>query len=370
MRPSPSFGVAATSSSSLALPHSTEASFPGSTTTRTNIAVRLFLTLALVVSFLSIGSTTHAEEGVYVVDQGDSLAAIARAYSVSLTELIQDNGIANPNIIFVGQRLVIPGSAAATERAAADPNLLPSGSGYHTVQRGDTLAQISKDNGMTVDDAMRLNGLTNANLLWTGQKLRLSARVEAIRPEKQDEPAVASTIHIVQADETLEQIAQDNNISIHELMLANGLPNAGFVWAGQKLRLIASPTPESLIRTAPTDGVRWIEVNLSDQTLTAWQGNVPILYTAVSTGTYRTPTVTGRYAINTKYSSQRMTGPGYDLPGVPWVMYFYSGYAIHGAYWHSNWGTPMSHGCVNMRPDEAELLYSWADYGTEVYVHY
>ena len=70
-------------------------------------------------------------------------------------------------------------------------------------------------------------------------------------------------------------------------------------------------------------------MNLSNQTLTAWQGDVPILYTSVSTGTYHTPTVTGRYAINTKLSSQRMMGPGYDLPGVPWVMYFYSGYVSY-----------------------------------------
>ena len=335
-----------------------------------NAALRLCLTLALVLTFLSAGSVSQAEEDVHVVHLGDSLAAIAKAYSVSVTELAQDNGIANPNIIFVGQRLVIPGSAAAAERSAANPNSLPASSGYYTVQRGDTLAQIAKDNGMGVNDLLRLNGLTNANLIWVGQKLRVSARVAAIQPEKQDKPKVANTIHIVQAEETLEQIALDNNISVHDLMLANGLPNAGFVWAGQKLRMNAPPTPESLVRAAPANGARWIEINLSNQTLTAWQGDVAVLYTSVSTGTYRTPTVTGRYAIHTKYASQRMTGPGYDLPGVPWVMYFYSGYAIHGAYWHNNFGTPMSHGCVNMRPDEAEMLYSWADYGTEVYVHY
>ena len=332
--------------------------------------LRLSLLLALVLVLLTGGPAVQAEEDVHVVHPGDSLAAIAKAYSVSLTDLIQNNGIANPNIIYVGQRLVIPGSAAATERAAADPNLLPAGSGYYTVQRGDALAQIAKDYGMGLKDVLRLNGLTNANLIWVGQKLRVSARVDAIQPEKQDKPAVADTIYIVQAEDTLEQIALDHNIGVQELMVANGLPNAGFVWAGQKLRVNAPPTVESLMRVAPVDGARWIEVNLSDQTLTAWQGDVPVLYTSVSTGTYLYPTVTGRFAVNTKYSSQRMTGPGYDLPGVPWVMYFYSGYAIHGAYWHNNFGTPMSHGCVNMRPGEAEMLYAWADYGTEVYVHY
>jgi lipoprotein-anchoring transpeptidase ErfK/SrfK len=95
-----------------------------------------------------------------------------------------------------------------------------------------------------------------------------------------------------------------------------------------------------------------------------------VLHTSISSGTDRTPTVTGRYKINRKYTKQRMTGPDYDLPNVPWVMYFYSGYAIHGAYWHNKFGTQTSHGCVNMRIEEAEMLYHWADMGTEVYVHY
>jgi len=332
--------------------------------------VRLSLVLSLVLGFLSVGPAAHAEEGIHVVHSGDSLAAIAKAYSVPLADLIRNNGIANPNIIYVGQRLVIPGSGAATERAAADPSALPAGSGYYTVQRGDALTQIAKNHGMALNDILRLNSLTNANLIWVGQKLRVSARVDAIPPEKPEKPAVADTIYIVQADETLEQIALDHKISVQDLVAANGLPNTSFVWPGQKLRMRTPPTAATLVRSAPAGGTRWIEVNLTNQTLTAWQGDVAVLHTNVSTGTYRTPTVTGRYAINIKYTSQRMTGPGYDLPGVPWVMYFYGGYAIHGAYWHNNFGTPMSHGCVNMRPGEAEMLFAWADYGTEVYVHY
>jgi lipoprotein-anchoring transpeptidase ErfK/SrfK len=121
---------------------------------------------------------------------------------------------------------------------------------------------------------------------------------------------------------------------------------------------------------APANGYRWIEVNLSDQTLTAWQGDQAVLYTSVSTGTSAYPTVTGRYSIGTKYTAQRMTGPGYDLPGVPWVMYFFGGYAIHGAYWHNNFGTPMSHGCVNMETSDAQWVFSWAGVGTVVNVHY
>jgi lipoprotein-anchoring transpeptidase ErfK/SrfK len=78
--------------------------------------------------------------------------------------------------------------------------------------------------------------------------------------------------------------------------------------------------------------------------------------------------VLGDYSIYLKYDSQLMTGPGYYLPGVPWVMYFYQGYSLHGTYWHSNFGTPMSHGCVNLPTEEAAWFYTWAPIGTPVHV--
>ena len=64
-----------------------------------------------------------------------------------------------------------------------------------------------------------------------------------------------------------------------------------------------------------------------------------------------------------------MSCPGYSLPNVRFNMYFHQGYAMHGAYWHNNFGQPMSRGCVNMREEEAERLYRFVDLGTEVWVH-
>jgi L,D-transpeptidase catalytic domain len=117
------------------------------------------------------------------------------------------------------------------------------------------------------------------------------------------------------------------------------------------------------------DGRRWIEVDISDQTLIAWQGETSVLRTSISSGRTEFPTVRGSYPVRTKLPLERMIGPGYDTPNVPWTMYFFRGYAIHGAYWHNNFGTPVSHGCVNMRVEEAKALYDWATIGTEVVVH-
>jgi lipoprotein-anchoring transpeptidase ErfK/SrfK len=119
----------------------------------------------------------------------------------------------------------------------------------------------------------------------------------------------------------------------------------------------------------PDDG-RWIDVNLSQQQIYAYEGNLLVNSFIVSTGLPDTPTVTGEYQIYTKVPIQDMSGPGYYLPDVPWVMYFYDEYGFHGTYWHNNFGTPMSRGCVNLRIEDAEWLYHWASVGTRVSVHY
>ena len=134
----------------------------------------------------------------------------------------------------------------------------------------------------------------------------------------------------------------------------------------------AAPTNEA---SKPVDspvgnGVRWIEVNLTQQRVYAWEGDILANSFLVSTGTWATPTVTGTFSIWNKTRIQAMSGPGYYLPDVPFVMYFYKDYGFHGTYWHNNFGTPMSHGCVNLTIPDSEWLYNWASYGTVVKVHY
>ncbi len=117
-------------------------------------------------------------------------------------------------------------------------------------------------------------------------------------------------------------------------------------------------------------GVRWIDVDLTNQMVYAYEGDTIVNSFVVSTGTWMTPTVTGKYKIWIKLKKTNMSGPGYFLADVPYVMYFYKGYGLHGTYWHSNFGTPMSHGCVNLSISDAEWLYYWASEGTVVNVHY
>lgn len=130
--------------------------------------------------------------------------------------------------------------------------------------------------------------------------------------------------------------------------------------------LVQNPNPDP-----PVSGEeRWIDVNLSQQSAAAYEGDQVVRTFIVSTGTYLHPTVVGQYRIYVKYRYDDMKGPGYFLPNVPYVMYFYQGYGLHGTYWHHNFGTPMSHGCVNFSIPDAAWLYDFASIGTLVNVHY
>ncbi len=121
-----------------------------------------------------------------------------------------------------------------------------------------------------------------------------------------------------------------------------------------------------------------ITVDIGSQTVTAWKDGQVQYQTKASTGMSLTPTVKGSFKIRTKLPLQDMKGPSpykktypsgkYYIKNVPHVMYFYQGYAFHGAYWHNNFGRTASHGCVNLPLSAAEWLYNFADVGTRVEV--
>lgn len=114
-----------------------------------------------------------------------------------------------------------------------------------------------------------------------------------------------------------------------------------------------------------TSGEKWIDIDLSTQTLRAMEGDKPVYEFLISSGKWA-PTPTGEFAIWSKFRYTKMSGGSkelntyYYLPNVPYVMYFHDGFGIHGAYWHNNFGHPMSHGCVNMSIADAEKIFYWS----------
>lgn len=121
-------------------------------------------------------------------------------------------------------------------------------------------------------------------------------------------------------------------------------------------------------------GLKWVEVNLTKQTTTLYSGEQPLHSFVISSGVHPWPTPTGTYKVWFKNPIQRMQGGSreagdyYNLPNVRWNTYFNRDIGFHTAYWHNNFGRPMSHGCINMREADAKVVYDFAPIGTMVVV--
>lgn len=123
-------------------------------------------------------------------------------------------------------------------------------------------------------------------------------------------------------------------------------------------------SPRELTPIAPKVKVKHILINRSEQTLTCYHDATKVFHTRVATGLYDTPTPRGHFKVLYKRHTRRMVGTingdDYDLPGIPFPVYItHTGVAIHGTYWHNDFGTPHSHGCVNVTATAAKWIFRW-----------
>jgi lipoprotein-anchoring transpeptidase ErfK/SrfK len=183
--------------------------------------------------------------------------------------------------------------------------------------------------------------------------------------------------HIVQPGEYLGAIAALHDTTPQAIAEANRLADPSLIVSGQRLVIPGEETPQGATATVqtvpayhvhtdfPTETDKWIDVDLSEQRVVAYEGRTPIQDSIISSGLPGTPTVTGTYRIWAKVALQDMSGGNraagddYYLEDVPWVQYFFEEYAFHGTYWHNNFGQPMSRGCINMRVEDAKWLFEW-----------
>lgn len=371
------------------------------------VGILLLVVLIVVAGTIDSVSISQAQDGGqrHTVQSGENLFRIALRYGITVDELAVANGITDPTRIYAGQVLIIPGAITTDTDLQAIPNQSDSApaeaqpievaattSTYHLVSQGETLYSISVRYGVNWQDLAAWNSIGNPNQLYAGQRLIINnptsgttgaipgpTIVEA-QPIENAPAAASSQTYIVQPGDRLASIARQFNISWTTIASANNITNPNTIYVGQQLVIpsadIATGTyfePNGGVPAAAAPTIttgKQIVVNLTEQRVYAYENGALVRTSIVSTGMWGTPTVTGDYRIYWKLTSQTMSGPGYYLPGVPWVMYFYQGYALHGTYWHNNFGQPMSHGCVNLPTDEAEWLFRWAEVGTPVNVRY
>ncbi|NDJ62937.1 MAG: LysM peptidoglycan-binding domain-containing protein [Chloroflexi bacterium] len=381
------------------------------------LAFFLCLLFALPLSAQDSAPNAVSTARTHVVQPGETLFRIALNYDVNIDTLASANNIVNTWQINAGQALIIPGEPAESiEVASADVFAAATQPIYHTIGRGETLAQIARLYGLTTTELAQMNAILNPNLIYVGQELVVGTQAETVADTaaavtaaeaaapptdsatspyfdaptdlagllEQPAPPVVYTSHTITAGETLLVIARRYGVAVEDIAAANDLTNPDRVLVGQRLAIptvgMSAPsrapfdlsfTHTTFVPYAPPStrsAGREIIVDISDARIYAYEDGQLVHTVVVSTGLPATPTVQGSFTVQRKYDAQTMAGPGYYLPDVPWVMYFYAGYAIHGTYWHANFGEPMSHGCVNLPTPEAEWFYRFAEVGTPVLV--
>jgi hypothetical protein len=182
-------------------------------------------------------------------------------------------------------------------------------------------------------------------------------------------------------DPKTQQILPDTPIGYREVVLLSGkrdvLHGQAFLETrdGRWVRSTKNVVKVRPLRNFPTwakEGKRWIDISILTQTLVAYEGTKPVFATMVSTGAdglgdpeKTHSTIQGTFLIHTKHVTVTMDSEDeedrFDLRDVPYVQYFHEGFALHGAYWHDDFGKPKSHGCVNLHPDDAAWLFGWTD---------
>jgi LysM repeat protein len=376
------------------------------------------LILTLLALLTAAAPAALADSQVHTVEPGETLFRISLKYGVSIQAIQAANGITGTRI-YAGQVLIIPDPNAPLP----PPPQQPTGDTTYVVQPGETLFRIGLKYGIPWTTIQAANGLVGTTV-YAGQTLVIPGAAPASAPAPALEPTAAPEVpaeqpteappptevpteapapteapppeptavpaqpeqgvpqvHIVQPGETLFLIGLKYGLTWTAIAQANNLPS-DHIYSGQRLVIPekgAAPAPApaepaaavvaEVAAPAPPagDGKRFL-VDLSEQRLYAYEGDNLVRTTLISSGLPQYPTVIGTFHIYLRYVTARMRGPGYDLPNVPYVMYFYQSYGLHGTYWHNNFGHPMSHGCVNMPTPEAEWAYNWSDYGTTVIV--
>lgn len=348
--------------------------------------------LLLAVLLVGLAGVGFADTS-YKVQPGDTLSGIAVRYGTTVEAIVAANNLPS-RTIYAGQTLVIPSSGTGQ---ASQPS---SGSTY-VVQPGDNLTVLAQRFGVTREALAAANGISPSSLLYVGQVLnvpggqqpppaqppapptatRVPPTATSSVPTATPDPSKPQT-HVVQPGENLSTIAARYSTTVEALMSANNIANPSLLYSGQVLTIVrpgqsstgSSPRPRTALAEPKPPmgqfGPKWVEVSTSTQALTAYEGNTPVYSARISSGLSRYPTVEGTFRVYAKYVQTRMRGGEgadyYDIPDVPYTLYFYSSYALHGAYWHNSFGEPRSHGCVNLSTQDAKWIYEWAPIGTMV----
>lgn len=333
----------------------------------------LALTPDRIASGVAIAGVTVG--GQSVDDATDTLAAQLPAQTLTLADGDRNWSISP---IDLGIKIDVDATMKAAEAAAPNANVTPiylvdlarTQTGFVELSEQINIDATTDHAGRSMDipvmlDRLRVDasgevadGLFELNMI----------DIPALAPETGSNYDGPTTTYVVQQGQELGLIAKEYNVSIQDIVDLNGISDPDFIYPGQELKIPAAGAYVPPAPAAPTNSGRSIVVSTENQRIYAYQDGQMVRTHLVSTGLPDTPTVKGDFSVYVKYLADDMSGPGYFLPQVPYTMYFYQGYGIHGTYWHNAFGRQMSHGCVNLPTEEAQWFFNFAEVGTPVRV--
>jgi LysM repeat protein len=392
------------------------------------LRVLVILLLALVF-VLMYAPPAMAEAGSYVVQPGDTLLQIAVDHAVSVGSLAAANRLALDDWVYVGQRLIIPtaslgqspsgdqpvaGDAYAIDARVPDPlpelPMLPLEEPANVVPFSYARV-VADDAPVFAEPADAIQALPPKRTLGTGfvwvsvqSRVTLADRDfyqinagEYVAAETLSfyQPSAFRGVHLAaQPERPLAWILKP----VQPTLTPAGEPNPeaplfqryqlvqifGTEHVGDQVWYLIGPhqwinqvTVGKVALTAPPEEVgsdeRWIDVNLFEQTLAAYEGDRLVYATLISSGLPGWDTPTGLSQVWLRVTAGKMSGAlnrpdYYFLEDVPWTQYFNQDVALHTAYWHDGFGYKHSHGCVNLAPLDARWLFEWAPEGVWVSV--
>jgi LysM repeat protein len=327
---------------------------------------RLMVVVAVVVLAITlVVQPVHAQGQVHIVQRGEWLSSIAARYGTTPQAIAQANGLQNPNLIYAGQRLVIPTGGGGGGMVAVG--------GTYTVRPGDTLSSIAVRNGTTVDDIMRANGLSNANYIYPGQRLVIPGAGGGSTNGAAGQAGGAGQVYTVRRGDTLAAIAYRYGTTAWAIAQANGLANPNYIYPGQQLRIAGGGG--NAAPPASTGGGKRIVVDLSEQRMYVYQDGQLLWNWVVSTGRPGQATAVGHYQVLNKIPNAYASTWSLQMPY--WLGIYWAGSLQNGIHalpiqangqrlWEGYLGQRVSFGCVILSTQNAATLYNWAPVGTPV----
>jgi len=331
------------------------------------IPVMWILGVMLLAAAAPVAASPEQQGTIHVVQAGEHLTMIANRYATTPQAIASANNLVNMNLLYVGQRLTIPGGGSSPTQ----------GNTYYVVNRGDTLTAIAARYGTTTQALVDANGLASANLIYVGQRLVIpGGGSSAPAPST---PSSTTGYYTVQVGDTVSSIAVRHGVTAWAIVNANHLANPNFIYVGQRLVIPGGSSPAPAPAPQPSGSNKRIVIDLSEQHMYVYQDGGLLWSWVTSTGMPGAATIPGHFQVLNKVPNAYAYTWGLQMPY--WLGIYWAGSLQNGIHalpimadgrilWDGYLGQPVSYGCVILSTENAQTLYNWAEIGTPVDIQY